>query len=73
MMEKLNEIVFDILEKVADTKQKWKKGIFTKQGGYKEQKMIVSPIVSMSASSKVSEKEKMECNSNFGGRTSVET
>ncbi|RCV45478.1 hypothetical protein SETIT_9G457500v2 [Setaria italica] len=36
MMEKLNEIVFGILEKVADTKQKRKKGIFTKQGGDKE-------------------------------------
>ncbi|CAN6295649.1 unnamed protein product [Urochloa humidicola] len=36
MMEKLYEIVFGILEKVADTKQKRKKGIFTKQGGDKE-------------------------------------
>ncbi|CAL4913701.1 unnamed protein product [Urochloa decumbens] len=36
MMEKLHEIVFGILEKVADTKQKRKKGIFTKQGGDKE-------------------------------------
>ncbi|XP_066382616.1 uncharacterized protein [Miscanthus floridulus] len=36
MMEKLNEIVFGILEKVVDTKQKRKKGIFTKQGGDKE-------------------------------------
>ncbi|CAD6210548.1 unnamed protein product [Miscanthus lutarioriparius] len=36
MMEKLNEIVFGTLEKVADTKQKRKKGIFTKQGGDKE-------------------------------------
>ncbi|KAG2541904.1 hypothetical protein PVAP13_9NG663000 [Panicum virgatum] len=36
MMEKIYEIVFGILEKVADTKQKRKKGIFTKQGGDKE-------------------------------------
>ncbi|EEE58754.1 hypothetical protein OsJ_10249 [Oryza sativa Japonica Group] len=36
MLEKLYEIVFGILEKVADTKQKRKKGIFTKQGGDKE-------------------------------------
>ncbi|KQK22427.1 uncharacterized protein LOC100843701 [Brachypodium distachyon] len=36
MLEKLNEIVFGILEKVADSKQKRKKGIFTKQGGDKE-------------------------------------
>ncbi|KAE8781132.1 hypothetical protein D1007_45635 [Hordeum vulgare] len=36
MLEKLSEIVFGILEKVADTKQKRKKGIFTKQGGDKE-------------------------------------
>ncbi|XP_062210700.1 uncharacterized protein LOC133912127 [Phragmites australis] len=36
MLAKLNEIVFGILEKVADTKQKRKKGIFTKQGGDKE-------------------------------------
>ncbi|CAN6313309.1 unnamed protein product [Urochloa humidicola] len=36
MMEKLYEIVFGILEKVADTKQKRKKGIFTKQGRDKE-------------------------------------
>ncbi|CAN6284810.1 unnamed protein product [Urochloa humidicola] len=36
MMEKLYEMVFGILEKVADTKQKRKKGIFTKQGGDKE-------------------------------------
>ncbi|KAF8718801.1 hypothetical protein HU200_025107 [Digitaria exilis] len=36
MMEKLSEIVFGILEKVADNKQKRKKGIFTKQGGDKE-------------------------------------
>ncbi|RLN43271.1 uncharacterized protein C2845_PM01G10310 [Panicum miliaceum] len=36
MMEKISEIVFGILEKVADTKQKRKKGIFTKQGGDKE-------------------------------------
>jgi hypothetical protein len=36
MMEKIYEIVFGILEKVADAKQKRKKGIFTKQGGDKE-------------------------------------
>ncbi|XP_047090059.1 uncharacterized protein LOC124702006 [Lolium rigidum] len=36
MLEKLSEIVFGILEKVADSKQKRKKGIFTKQGGDKE-------------------------------------
>ncbi|OEL16381.1 hypothetical protein BAE44_0022600 [Dichanthelium oligosanthes] len=36
MREKISEIVFGILEKVADTKQKRKKGIFTKQGGDKE-------------------------------------
>ncbi|XP_072974813.1 uncharacterized protein [Typha angustifolia] len=36
ILEKLYEIVFAILEKVADTKQKRKKGIFSKQGGDKE-------------------------------------
>ncbi|KAJ3682674.1 hypothetical protein LUZ60_012901 [Juncus effusus] len=36
ILEKLYVIVFGILEKVGDTKQKRKKGIFTKQGGDKE-------------------------------------
>ncbi|KAH7668008.1 Armadillo-like helical-containing protein [Dioscorea alata] len=36
VVAKLYEIVFDILEKVGDTKQKRKKGIFGKQGGDKE-------------------------------------
>ncbi|KAJ4814626.1 SH3 domain-containing protein [Rhynchospora pubera] len=35
-LEKLYVIVFGILEKVGDPKQKRKKGIFTKQGGDKE-------------------------------------
>ncbi|KAM0953447.1 putative SH3 domain-containing protein [Dioscorea sansibarensis] len=36
VVTKLYEIVFDILEKVGETKQKRKKGIFGKQGGDKE-------------------------------------
>ncbi|KAJ8642448.1 hypothetical protein MRB53_019142 [Persea americana] len=36
ILAKLYEIVFGILEKVADTKQKRKKGVFGKQGGDKE-------------------------------------
>ncbi|MQL81584.1 hypothetical protein Taro_014042 [Colocasia esculenta] len=36
ILSKLYEIVFSILEKVADAKQKRKKGIFSKQGGDKE-------------------------------------
>ncbi|XP_077225719.1 SH3 domain-containing protein isoform X2 [Tasmannia lanceolata] len=36
ILSKLYEIVFGILEKVADTKQKRKKGVFGRQGGDKE-------------------------------------
>ncbi|WOL18057.1 hypothetical protein Cni_G26850 [Canna indica] len=39
ILEKLYEIVFGILEKVGDVKQKRRKGIFGKQGGDKESNM----------------------------------